>query len=318
MIKNWRKNRNERKNAFETFTRCGTLADLYTQWVEQDTPYIPRKFRHKKINGEEENETELRQQLSIEKVKTEIKILQQRKTKFEKKFSDLDQTMLETIDENASGSVAEKLRDIWMKDCNGDIEKVNDTWQKKKEWFLQTKAESEAREANPANQEATGNQGAIQVATRRTRGVGKRQRVPGYAQRRQDTSEFVQRRQGTPVNGQGHQGMPGRRGNASGGPRARRYLQRVCSIKPNIQKNYRRPTSRSRTRNASQQRRVTFNFNQQQARGRQRYKSNSSGYSQGRSPGNRKPNYDRSSNRNQPKVGQSHFFQQAGLPPNRR
>ena len=300
MVKEWRKKRNERRNAFESFTRCEILADLYGQWIEQDIPYIPRKFRHKQIKGEEESETELRKQLDIEKVKTEIKLLQQRKTKFEKKFSDIDQTMLEHIEESANGSVAEKLRDIWMKDCNGDIEKVRNSWQKKKEWFQKTKEESET------DQETSDAQEQSQMVARRNRSIQRRQEAPGNVQRRQGTSIMRQKAPGSLRFSPQHQG--GKRYTPKSMTNSRRYGR---------QANH--PRGRSKTRRYSQQRKVKFNFNpQQQRRGRPRY-------SQSRSPGNRKTNhYGRRSqtpfNRNQQKVGQStsHFFQQPGLPQSRR
>ena len=114
ILKEWKKNRNQRKGAFEAFTRGKTIAELYNEWINQTDPFIPRKFRHKEINGEQSEETELRKELSIERVKTEIKVLQLRSQKFEKKFSDVDENMFETINRNASGNEAEKLRDIWL------------------------------------------------------------------------------------------------------------------------------------------------------------------------------------------------------------
>ena len=136
--------RNTRKNSFESYTRNVTLANLYEEWLNQENAHIPRKFKAKKIAGESEEETDLKKKLSIERVRIEINILRKRVENIERKYLRIDEEIF-----------ADKMRDIWLKESNADIESIKKKWEEKKEWFISTKQEAEQRssEENNSNQQ---------------------------------------------------------------------------------------------------------------------------------------------------------------------
>ena len=73
----------------------------------------------------------------------------------ERKYLRIDEEIFETIMRNFSGNIADKMRDIWLKESNADVESIKKKWEEKKEWFISTKQEAEQRssEENNSNQQ---------------------------------------------------------------------------------------------------------------------------------------------------------------------
>ena len=74
----WQNALNTRKQTYWNHYRAKKTTDVFHDLLQQDPPKIPRKFLPRRIEGEPEDELEIRKQLSIEKFRTEINLLQLR------------------------------------------------------------------------------------------------------------------------------------------------------------------------------------------------------------------------------------------------
>ena len=64
-----------------------------------DNPILPEKFLIREIKGEHREETEIRGKLALQRLNTEISLLQTRRNRFEEKFLSIDTTILAEISE---------------------------------------------------------------------------------------------------------------------------------------------------------------------------------------------------------------------------
>ena len=135
MSKMWKRLLNERKQAFWNMYRCNNIADIYTEWKNKEKPILPQKFLIKEINGEHPNETEIRANLAVFQLDTEISLLQARKVRYEEKFLSIDTAMFAEISEQHSGPIGEKIKSLWEQDTKREEEKSKKIWEKNKSWF---------------------------------------------------------------------------------------------------------------------------------------------------------------------------------------
>ena len=280
------------------------MSELYSNWLNQETVYIPRKFKHKKFPNEDPTETEIKEQLSVEKMKAEIKILKQRAEKFEGKFSGIDDSMFESIENLANGRVLDKLREIWLSECNSDVDKIRKIWEKKKEWFLQTKQEAEN---NNTVEEDNGNQAA--APHRHSGGNDVCQRAPGRRKSRHDAPERfggLQRHQGPRYNRQ----KPARSNRTSWKPPRPQYSSFNSRGNTPVKKvSFQAPPTQWQQRGRSKMRRSSSSRKSNYRQRNESMGSNPRGYyfrraNQRNSKGRLNPNHKN-------KVGQYHSFHQA-------
>ena len=73
------------------------MKESYQELQESNPPKMPRKFLPRFIEGEPEIETEIRQQLAVEKIKNEIALQQCCAQRYEQRFQSLDSEMVAHI-----------------------------------------------------------------------------------------------------------------------------------------------------------------------------------------------------------------------------
>ncbi|CAG2250986.1 unnamed protein product [Mytilus edulis] len=131
----WKKSLNERKIAYYNALRCDKNAEIYIKWQTMENPILPEKFLIREIKGEHCEETEIRGQLALQRLATEISLLQTRKHRFEEKFLSIDATVLAEISEKCKGNIEAKLHEMWTQDTKCEEEKSKAVWQKHQEHF---------------------------------------------------------------------------------------------------------------------------------------------------------------------------------------
>ncbi|CAG2214960.1 HMCN [Mytilus edulis] len=119
----WKKSLNERKIAYYNALRCDKNAEIYLKWQAMENPILPEKFLIREIKGEHCEETEIRGQLALQRLATEISLLQTRKHRFEEKFRSIDATVLAEISEKCKGNIEAKLHEMWTQDTKCEEEK---------------------------------------------------------------------------------------------------------------------------------------------------------------------------------------------------
>lgn len=72
MNEDWSRSLNHRKQLFWKQVNNAQDAEQYENWLKEDTPILPRKFRIADIRGEPENQKNIRVNVTIERVKRDI------------------------------------------------------------------------------------------------------------------------------------------------------------------------------------------------------------------------------------------------------
>ena len=126
----WREELQKRKDCYYKFVRCDQLIPLYNECLEEESIYIPRKFRNGDIYTMNQNEKNIYFKLDLMKLKAEMEVLTTRREHFRNKLDDIDKEMTDFINNKTTSElIAEKIKEKWVKDSvtnNGRIEKV---WQ---------------------------------------------------------------------------------------------------------------------------------------------------------------------------------------------
>ena len=131
----WKNSLNSRKQAFWQQYKAKNVAEKFSELLIMEPPQMLRKFLPKEIKNESEEETKIRKELAIEKVKTEIKLLQVRSSKYEQAFKNIDEKMILYFTNNYSNDICDAMITEWQNDCQHEeafsISKFTET----EEWF---------------------------------------------------------------------------------------------------------------------------------------------------------------------------------------
>ena len=88
-----------RKGGFFQYYKAKNIAEIFTELLKENHPKMPRKFLPKVIPNKNKKETAIRQQLSVEKFKTEISLQKIRSQKYLERFQTLDAHMIAHFNE---------------------------------------------------------------------------------------------------------------------------------------------------------------------------------------------------------------------------
>ncbi|XP_048735895.2 putative uncharacterized protein DDB_G0279653 [Ostrea edulis] len=135
IIRTWKRNLNERKQAFWNAFKTENTVDIYKNWRRLDLPIMPRKFRIKEIAGEDETERAIRENLAAQKFDAEIALLETRSTRYTTRFQNIDIEMEHEIKKISTGEIQTHLLEKWKKDTDDEEEKSKYIWAKKKLFY---------------------------------------------------------------------------------------------------------------------------------------------------------------------------------------
>ncbi|WP_179116223.1 hypothetical protein, partial [Solemya velum gill symbiont] len=90
MSKLWARSLNERKQAFWNMYRNDKISKIYLNWTQKEKPILPKKFIIKEIEGECKKETEIRANFALNRLNTEILLLDARKIRYEDTYNSID------------------------------------------------------------------------------------------------------------------------------------------------------------------------------------------------------------------------------------
>ena len=121
-----------RKKFFQQHERCVSLNRLYDECLEEQPPYIPRKFREDKFHVMDQEELEIVNRRSMANLRCQYDILSKRKRDFANKVNEEDDRMyqlVETLD--IPGETKVEIINIWQKDTKNEESKVTQDWIRK-------------------------------------------------------------------------------------------------------------------------------------------------------------------------------------------
>lgn len=94
--------------------RCQNIAEIYEQWKNKEKTIIPKKFKIIEIDGEHSQETELRANLVLFRLTTEISLIQARQSRYKENYmyKSIDEAMFTKFSERNSGQMEIKLKEL--------------------------------------------------------------------------------------------------------------------------------------------------------------------------------------------------------------
>lgn len=94
------------------------------------------QYRITSIRGEPEEQTQIRVNVTVERVKGEIELLRMRSGISKQKVANIDEQMIADLKTKATGRVLEILLSMWKLDCEKEEKKSVDRWRYKEIWLL--------------------------------------------------------------------------------------------------------------------------------------------------------------------------------------
>lgn len=133
----WKRSLNERKQAFWNNFKLNNTIEIYEEWLERENMVIPRKFRPRLIEGEIEEDRQIRHQTAIFNFQSEIRIMKNKALRYQNKYLQMDDQMYSLIKQKSYSDreVEEYLISVWNKDCLEQENKSKEIWVKKKIWL---------------------------------------------------------------------------------------------------------------------------------------------------------------------------------------
>ena len=94
--------------------------------------YIPRKFRNDRVHIMNDNEKNIYDKLALEKLKTEMEILTNRREHFRNKLDVIDNELKQFIESKNTAELLQKeIESEWQKDCEKQHTRLDEIWKKK-------------------------------------------------------------------------------------------------------------------------------------------------------------------------------------------
>ena len=118
------KTRSIRKSKFFwNYYHAERMQESYQKFLVYNPPKMPRKFLPRFIENEPTTETEIRQQLAVEKFKNEIGLLQLCSRRYEQRFKNLDSEMVAHITSKFREEISARIIEQWEEACTKEESK---------------------------------------------------------------------------------------------------------------------------------------------------------------------------------------------------
>ena len=131
----WKRSLNERKMEYWNHLRFRNTAVTYEKWLGKENPVLPRKFRPVGITGEAEEDKDIRREMALKTLESEVKLLKNKANRGENNFKKIDLERAEVISKKATGEVKDNLLQLWKLECGKEEEKSECIWQKSQMWL---------------------------------------------------------------------------------------------------------------------------------------------------------------------------------------
>ena len=122
----------DREKELYKYIRNVSLLDLYTECLETEPVYVPRKWRNDNYHVMSERELTVLTNLELKRFQTECEILRLRRDDFKQRTEHIDKNITEFIEkENISLQSKEWLLKRWEECIREDENKITKKWEQK-------------------------------------------------------------------------------------------------------------------------------------------------------------------------------------------
>ena len=122
----------KREDLFYKNHRYNRLLDLYTECMESEELYIPRKFRNDDTHYMNQNESTVYRKLELQRFQAECEIYRIRRDNFKSDLKKLDEQISQTIKETTINIEQQTIiREQFDKYINQDVERISKRWDTK-------------------------------------------------------------------------------------------------------------------------------------------------------------------------------------------
>ena len=147
----WFRKLNGRKMAFFQATRCRKQAVLLTEFLDQEVPFIPRKFMEIILESDPQEIREAKMQTSVEHMEKEIDHLLSQSVKATETFTKIDDEMKQVFIKSAEKDIISKVDYLWCKDTQKEEKKSQQRWENQ-EKFMRRELDNRWKKNSPKNQ----------------------------------------------------------------------------------------------------------------------------------------------------------------------
>ena len=129
----WKLQLAERNKLYGQFIRCESLLDTYGLCLQEEPPYVPRRYRQDKIHVLYDEEKSIRTTANLQNMQTDMEVLKIRRDNYKRLLAKCDENSLKFIAEktNDSAPLTQEILSIWNESFRQDQEKVDKTWARK-------------------------------------------------------------------------------------------------------------------------------------------------------------------------------------------
>jgi hypothetical protein len=135
----WGKLFTTRKHAYYNQLRSQGIGTIYQGFLDENTPFIPRKFREKQFPGQSDSQTKRIKELETKKIEIEIERLQEQSSKQETIMEDCERSIKSIINRSNCPETRQSMSESWIRDVTEQERVSMDIWSKKKFFFTSMK-----------------------------------------------------------------------------------------------------------------------------------------------------------------------------------
>ena len=157
-LRMWRNLLNQRKLAYYNAIKCRGMAETFTGFIECRPAFIPRKYREKINPQDTEIQRNIKEDLSVSKLKANIQILEDKTVHYSTKYLEIDEELLNEIKSLCTEETHDFLETLWDTETKREEDKSRRIWSKKENWLQnlpQYEKEDENRKAADLKKKAT-------------------------------------------------------------------------------------------------------------------------------------------------------------------
>ena len=122
----------EREEQLYWYTKCDRYFDLFSGYLQENTPYVPRKFRKDKYDVRSAAEFEEVKKFELQQFKSSCEILRMRLDGYRNEVFQIDKRVEEFVkNQRMSAPAKTKALDRWKEVTNEDFTRMNKKWDKK-------------------------------------------------------------------------------------------------------------------------------------------------------------------------------------------
>jgi septum formation inhibitor MinC len=148
---------NLRKIAYYKNIRSEGIATIYREFLNQEPPFIPMKFREGKIPGESEQQGQRMRKLETTRLTMEVERLEEESSKHQLILENSEKEVNKLADESKDPIERQKIKEVWTAEIHKEEVKSREIWTKQETFFKDLPSETIERDTEIGQGEVSDN-----------------------------------------------------------------------------------------------------------------------------------------------------------------